>query len=293
MPADSPAARTPDTLHAEQVRFWSGEGGTMWLERETRIERGIAGMGARAIAAAAPRSGESVLDIGCGTGPTTRLLARAVAPSGSVLGLDLSPPMMDEAARRAAAEGLTNVRFVAGDASSYRFEPASTDLLFSRFGVMFFGDPPAAFANLRRALKPGGRLTFLCWRPFKENGWAFVPFMAAVPLLPAIPRPQPDEPGPFAFGDSTRVRRILTEAGFAGIAIEPIDDVMALSTSGLDEAVTQATELGPLARTLRDTLPELRVKVADAVRTALAPHLTKEGVRLPAACWLVKAVNPS
>ena len=286
-----PEPRTPDTLHADQVAFWSGEGGAMWLKAETRIERGIAGLGAKAIAAAAPQPGESVLDVGCGTGPTTRLLARAVAPSGTVLGLDLSAPMMEEAARRAASDGLTNVRFVAGDASAYAFEPASMDLLFSRFGVMFFGDPPAAFSNLRHALKPGGRLTFLCWRPFKENSWAFVPFMAGAPFLPPLPRPAPDEPGPFAFGDSARVTAILAGAGFAGITVEPIDELLVLSAGGLDEAVTQATEIGPLSRALRDVPDDVRAKVTNAVRTALAPHLTKDGVRLPAACWLVKAVK--
>ncbi len=287
-----PEPRTADTLHADQVTFWTGDGGAIWMKAEARIETAIATLGDRALAAAAPRPGESVLDVGCGTGPTTRLLARAVAPSGTVLGLDLSVPMIAEAARRAAAESLTNVRFVAGDASAHAFEPASMDLLFSRFGVMFFGDPPTAFTNLRRALKPGGRLTFLCWRTFKENGWAFVPFMAGVPLLPPLPRPAPDEPGPFAFGDPARVTGILTAAGFAGITIEPIDELQALATGGLDEAVTQATEMGPLARLLRDTPDDLRAKVADAVRAALAPHATKDGVRLPAACWLVKAVNP-
>lgn len=287
-----PEHRTPDTLHADQVAFWSGEGGAMWLNTEVRIEATLAGLGARALAAAAPRPGEAVIDIGCGTGPTTRALARAVAPSGRVLGLDLSATMVAEASRRAAAEGIGNIRFAAGDASIHAFEPAAADLLFSRFGVMFFGDPPAAFTHLRKALKPGGRLTFICWRPFKDNGWAFVPFMAAVPVLPPMPRPAPDDPGPFAFGDPARVTRILADAGFTDIATEPVDDTLSLSTVGLDEAVAQATEIGPLARILRDAAPDLRTRVTDAVRAALARHLTPEGIRLPAGCWVVKAVNP-
>jgi SAM-dependent methyltransferase len=292
MPADTSQPRSRDTLHTDQVAYWSGEGGDNWLAREARIEAAVAGLGRRAIAAAAAKPGEHVLDVGCGTGPTSRALARAVAPSGSLLGLDLSVAMMAEAARRAAADGLTNARFVAGDASTHVFEPASIDLLFSRFGVMFFGDPASAFAHLRRALKAGGRLTFLCWRTFKENGWAFVPFIAAAPFLPPLPRPAPDDPGPFAFGDQARVRQILADAGFTDIAVEPIDETMTLSASGLDDAVIQATEVGPLTRALRDAPPQARDQVVAAVRAALAKHMADGAVRLPAACWLVKAVNP-
>jgi SAM-dependent methyltransferase len=283
---------TPDQLHAEQVAYWSGEGGATWLEREARIDATIAVLGERALAAAAPKAGETVLDVGCGTGPTTRMLARAVVPGGSVLGVDLSSPMMAEAARRAAAEDLGNVRFVAGDASTMAFQPASFDLVFSRFGVMFFGDPVAAFAHLRRALKSGGRLAFLCWRPFKENPWALVPFMAGAPLLPPLPRPGPDDPGPFSFGDAERVRRILGAAGFSGIAIDAVDEVLPLASGGIEEAVVQATEIGPLSRAMREAPADTRARVVEAVRGALAPHLVDGAVRLPAAGWLVKAINP-
>jgi SAM-dependent methyltransferase len=200
--------------------------------------------------------------------------------------------MVAEAGRRAAAEGLGNVRFAAGDASAEALPAAAFDLMFSRFGVMFFGDPAAAFAHLRPALKAGGRLAFLCWRPFKENLWAWVPFMAGAPLLPPLPRPGPDEPGPFAFGDPDRIRRILAAAGFGGVAIEPVDETIPLASGGLDDAATQAMELGPLARALADASPALREQVADAVRTALAAHLRDGTVSLPAACWLVRAVNP-
>jgi SAM-dependent methyltransferase len=278
-------------LHAEQVAYWTGEGGENWLAREARLDAMIAALGERVIAAAAAQPGEAVLDIGCGTGPTTRALARAVGPGGSVVGLDLSPAMMAEAARRVGAESLTNTRFVVGDASVYPFEPTSFDLMFSRFGVMFFGDPAAAFAHLRRALKPNGRLAFLCWRSFKENPWALVPFMAGVPLLPAMPRPGPDDPGPFSFGDPERVRRILTAAGFADLRIEPMDTVVTLPGVSLDETARLAMDFGPLARAMRDASPETREKVAEAVRTALTPHVSDGAVRLAAACWLVRAAN--
>lgn len=288
----SDQSHSTGTLHADQIAYWSGEGGNTWLQREARIDASIAVLGHRALAAAAAKPGERVLDVGCGTGPTTRALARAVAPSGSVLGLDLSAAMMAEAAKRAAAEGLDNVRFAAGDAAAHALPPGSFDLLFSRFGVMFFGDPPAAFAHLRRALKPGGRLCFVCWRPFKENLWALVPFMAGAPLLPPLPRPGPDEPGPFAFGDPDRIRRVLGAAGFGGIAVDPVDEVLTLSSGSLDDAVTQAMLIGPLARALAGAAPEVHAGVADAVRAALVPHMVDGAVRLPAACWLARAVNP-
>lgn len=134
---------------------------------------------------------------------------------------------------------------------------------------------------------------FLVWRPFKENGWAFVPFSAAGPLLPQMPRPAPDEPGPFSFGDPARPRALLMQAGFTDIAIDPLDATVSLSRGGLDEAVDSAVELGPLRRLLADVSQDVRARAVDAVRDALAKHLTQDGVALPAACWLIRARNPA
>lgn len=279
--------------HSAQVAYWSGAGGESWLKGAARTEAVVARLGERAIAAAAVRAGERIIDIGCGTGPTTQALARAAAPGGRVLGCDVSPLLIDEAWRRTLSAGTSNVRFVAGDASNYAFERGAADLLFSRFGVMFFGDPALAFRNMRGALKPGGRAVFLVWRPFKENSWAFVPFAAAGPILPQMPRPEADEPGPFSFGDPERPRSLLGQAGFADIAIDPLDDTIALSTGGLDEAVAAAVEVGPLSRLLREASDDVRARATDAVRAALAKHLTPQGVALPAACWLISARNPA
>lgn len=279
--------------HEAQAAYWAGAGGESWLKGAVRTEAALAPLGDRAIAVAAARPGERIIDIGCGAGPTTLALARAVAPGGSVLGCDLSSVLTDEARRRALAAGVSNVRFSAGDASTHAFEPAAADLLFSRFGVMFFGDPAAAFRHLRTALKPRGRLVFLVWRPFKENGWAFVPFAAAGPLLPQMPRPAPDEPGPFSFGDPARPRALLAQAGFAEIDIAPLDATIALSRGGLDEAVESAVELGPLRRLLADVAEDVRGRAVEAVRAALAKHLTPQGISLPAACWLITARNPA
>ncbi len=198
-------------LAAEQAAFWNGPGGQGWLATyHQRIERSIADLGQDALAAAAAQPGEHVIDVGCGMGGTTADLARAVGPTGHVLGADISEPLI-EAAR---SHRVDNATFVVGDAVTYPFKAAAYDLVFSRFGVMFFGDPVAAFRNLRHALKPAGRLVFLCWRTPQENPWGLVPLRAAAPFLPPIPRPGPEDPGQYSFGDRARVERILKDAGF-------------------------------------------------------------------------------
>jgi SAM-dependent methyltransferase len=276
------------TDNAEQIAFWNGAGGEKWLRSTERLERGLGPLGLAAIEVAAPRPGEHVLDVGCGGGPTALLLAERVGPQGAVLGVDVSQPLIGVAQQRAAKLG--NVKFVVADASAHRFEP-SFDLLFSRFGVMFFADPPGAFANLRRALKPGGRMTFVCWRSFKENGWAFVPFMAAVPHLPPIERPAPNAPGPFAFADGDRLAGILTQAGFADVAIDPLDRTIDTGAT-LDEAVTFASEVGPVSRVLGEAAPEQRHKAVAAIRETLTRLAEGAAPRLAAACWIATARNP-
>ncbi|MEO8560069.1 MAG: class I SAM-dependent methyltransferase [Rhodospirillales bacterium] len=276
--------------NSDQIAFWNGAGGEKWLRSTERLERGLTPLGQAAIDAAKPKPGERVLDIGCGAGPTSQKLAQAVGGSGEVLGVDVSQPLIAAAKQRAA--GMNNLHFTVADASAAKFD-GQYDLLFSRFGVMFFADPPGAFANLRHALKPGGRLAFVCWRAFKENSWAFVPFMAAVPHLPPIARPEPNAPGPFAFADGERVKRILGEAGFADIAVTPFDTKMANSNS-LDEAVVFSSEIGPVSRVLADASDEQRGKAVAAIRAILQKRLDDgSGLSLPAACWIVTGRNPA
>ena len=207
-------------LAAEQAAYWNGPGGQGWLATyHQRIERSIADLGKDALAAANARPGEHVVDVGCGMGGTTADLARAVGPTGHVLGVDISEPLIDSA----RSHRVDNATFVVGDATAYPFKEAAYDLVFSRFGVMFFADPVAAFRNLRRALKPTGRLVFLAWRTPQENPWGHVPLRAAAPFLPPMPRPGPEDPGQYSFGERARVERILKQAGFATPGIEPID----------------------------------------------------------------------
>jgi ubiquinone/menaquinone biosynthesis C-methylase UbiE len=275
--------------NADQVAYWNESAGETWASLQDRLDRQLDGLGARAMAALAPQPGERVIDVGCGNGATSLALAQAVGPAGAVLGLDISRPMLAVARQRAAQAGLQQVEFREADAQTESLGAGGYDAVFSRFGVMFFADSAAAFANLRTALKPGGRLAFVCWRPLTENPWMTLPFAAAMKHLPALPEPpDPNAPGPFAFADPERVRAILAAAGFSAVAIRPHDD--GIGGNGLDETVELALRVGPLGRALNDH-PHLRPVVVDDIRAALAPHLTADGVKLPGAVWIVTAHN--
>ena len=279
--------------NAEQVRYWNETAAPKWLRYEAVLDTQLETLGRTAMERARLAPGERVLDVGCGCGATSRALAARVGPSGSVHGVDISTPMLERAAALAREAGLRSVRYTNADAQTHRFEPASADVLFSRFGVMFFADPPAAFRNLRGALRPGGRLAFVCWRPLAENPWLLVPLGAAAQHIQLPPPPAPGAPGPFAFADSDRVRGILDQAGFAAVQHEPVNDTLTVGGAGLDEAVHFLIEgVGPTSAALRDADPAARPRVFAAVREALAPFVTPEGVRMPAAAWVVTATSP-
>ncbi len=278
------AAKSTAELAAEQAAHWNGPGGQNWLKAQARLDHLMAGITHEALALANAQPGEKAIDVGCGPGTTTAALAASVGSEGHVLGVDISRVLIDAAATRR----LSNATFLVADAGAHPFEAASVDLIFSRFGVMFFGDPVAAFANLRRALVPAGRLAFVCWRSAKENPWSLAPVKAAAPFLPPLPRPGPEEPGQFAFGDRGRVERILSGAGFAGLAIEPLDVEIWMGRDPAD-VVANAGRFGPLARPLAEADPAAAAQAKAAIVEAMAPHATKDGVSLPGACWLVSA----
>lgn len=278
------AAKSTVELAAEQAALWNGPGGQNWLKAQARLDHLMAGITREALALANAQPGEMAIDVGCGPGTTTAALASAVGPEGHVLGVDISQVLIDAALTRR----LPNATFVVADAGTHPFEAGSADLIFSRFGVMFFADPVAAFVNLRRALKPSGRLAFVCWRSALDNPWSLTPVRAAAPFLTLPPRPDPEEPGQFAFGDRARVERILKGAGFAGLAIEPLDVEIWMGRDPAD-VVANAGRFGPLARPLAEADPAAAARAKAAIIEAMAPHATKDGVSLPGACWLVSA----
>ena len=249
---------------------------------QAQLDRQLEPLGQRTLLALGPEPGEHILDIGCGAGQTTLALAQACRPGGLAVGLDISRPLLRLARDRATAD----VTFLEADAQTFAFAPASFDAAFSRFGVMFFADPIAAFANIRRALKPGGRLAFVCWRSPAENPFMTLPMAAAAALLPAQTPPTPGGPGPFAFADPEHVRRILTAAGFSGVEIVPHDEK--IGSGDLDQAITVALRVGPLGAMLREH-PDKREAVIGAVRGALGAHDGPDGVKLASASWIVTA----
>ena len=276
-----------DAPNTAQVEYWNEAAGPTWADLQAPLDRQLAPLGRAAMAALGPRPGERILDIGCGAGETSLDLAAAVKPGGEVTGVDISRPLLEVARRRAA--GLAGVEFVEADAQTYPFTPAKFDAVFSRFGVMFFADPTAAFANIRAALKPGGRLAFVCWRNPSENPIMVLPMMAAAPHLPPAPPFEPDAPGPFAFADAERVRGILSQAGFTDIRATPHDEKV--GGGDLDTVAGLALKVGPLSRALREA-PHQRDAVITAVRAALAPHQGLDGVKLDSATWIVTARAP-
>ena len=278
-------------LNADQVAYWNGSAGRRWTDRQELQDVLLAPVSKSLFAHAHVAHGERVIDIGCGCGSTTIELARRVGPKGYVIGVDVSVPMLARARER-TLPGMP-IEFVEADATAYRFPPARTDLLCSRFGVMFFAEPTLSFANLHTALRPGGRLAFACWRELQENPWMAVPLMEIYKHVPNLPVSGPEDPGPFSFARADRVRRILDQAGFSAIILEPVDLVMDLAIErGLDAALATALEIGPASRALDGQPPEVREAAAQSIRAALAPLQQGKAVPLAAAIWMVTANNP-
>jgi SAM-dependent methyltransferase len=283
------ATRRPNE---EMIRYWNEAAGPAWVAMQERLDRQVGPLGARARERAGIAQGERVLDVGCGCGGTTIELAQAVGPAGRVVALDVSAPMLARARERASAAALAErIEWRLGDAQTEPLEPGGFDCLFSRFGVMFFEDPVGAFGNLRRALRPGGRLAFVCWQARERNPWMTRPVLAAVQHLAFPPPPPPDAPGPFAFGDPSRVRAILERAGFEAVELEPVEGPLALSMESGEDGVEFFLTVGPVGAALREARAsaDLRARVADAVRVAIEGFRTPRGYEAPSAAWVVTA----
>ncbi len=282
-----------DTVNADMREFWNGAGAEKWLRFQEKMDANLLPFGRKAMAAAAILPGESLLDVGCGCGDTSFQLARRVEPDGRVLGLDISQPMLARGTKRAKSLAGGRVSFKCGDAQVFGHEPGAFDLVFSRFGVMFFDDPVAAFKNLRRALRPGGRLAFICWQQMQKNEWIAAPLEIVSRHVPLPAPAAPDAPGPLAFADPDRVTRILTDAGFSDIGINAFETRFSIGDS-IEEAVGFLMELGPSSGAIVQSGADDTTKsqIAASLREALMPRQSAAGITMGASTWIVTAHNP-
>ncbi|MEP7282664.1 MAG: class I SAM-dependent methyltransferase [Rubrivivax sp.] len=275
--------------NADQIADWNGPLGQRWAALQREIEGIVRPFGLAALARAAPQAGERVVDIGCGCGDTSIALAQRVGASGRVLGVDVSRPMLDVAR---AAGGPSWLTYREADAAEAELPP-DTDVLFSRFGVMFFDQPVPALRHLRGALRRGGRFVFACWRAPRDNHWAMTPVGAARQALGVTPAPaDPHAPGPFAFADGERVRGLLADAGFEAIGLERCDAPVLLGASAR-AAAENSVRVGPTSRFVREQGAEHLPLIVDAIEAVLAPLAAPDGsVSLIGSTWIVAAHNP-
>jgi SAM-dependent methyltransferase len=279
------------TDNSEQIAEWNGALGQRWVAIQQETDRIVAPFGAAALKAAAPQPGERVIDIGCGCGGTSIEIARIVGASGSALGVDVSQPMLAVARANGALANFPHLAFREGDASEAEL-PANNDLLFSRFGVMFFSQPSPAFSHMRKSLRAGGRCVFVCWRTPRDNAWAMTPLSAARTAMGVtLPPADPNAPGPFAFADEERLRAILSGAGFGAIDVQRFDAAIALGATPRS-AAERVVQIGPVSRLVREMGAEHLPIILDAVERTLAPLAAPDGhVSLNGSAWIVSTVS--
>lgn len=277
--------QTP-TANRDQAALWNDAAGRNWAELQAMLDRMLAPFADHLTAEGFPGEGRTVLDVGCGAGATTLAMARRLGPDGAALGVDISGPLVEAAKARAEAEGLGRAGFIQADAQTHAFAAGAFDAVISRFGVMFFDDPPAAFANLRRAARQGGKLAFVAWRSAADNPFMATAAKAAAPFLPALPHPEPGAPGQFAFADGARVRAILAAAGWSDIDIRPLDLPTVVAEADL---MTYVTRMGPVGLALKTMDEAAQHEVTDALRAAFAPFVRDGAARFTSACWSVTA----
>lgn len=281
----------PASNNEGQVAYWNGEEADHWVSRSADYDTMLQAFSEEVIRAASISDGEHIIDIGCGCGALA-IVASTHTPKGYVTGIDLSRRMLNVARARVASRGIANLDFLQEDAQTHSFEPASAELVISRFGVMFFSDPIASFANIASALRPQGRLAFACWQAPLMNEWFLVPCLAVARYFETLTTPQADAPGPFAFADKDRVISILAAAGFANISLESVDHPMPLPGTTTAEATDFFIQTGMGRALLATAAPEVIEEITNKIDLAIIPYLTNQGVVLSSTAWIVTAELP-
>lgn len=269
----------------EQTKLWNGSAGRAWVDAQELLDGMLQPFEVLLLEAVAARQPQRVLDVGCGSGSTTLAIARLLGGRGECIGIDVSEPLIAAARARAERER-SPARFIRANAQLQAFDPATFDMIVSRFGVMFFEDPVRAFTNFRRAASPGAELRCVAWRGAAENPFMTTAERAAAPLLPSLPPRRLDAPGQFAFADRARVTGILERSGWQAIELQPIDIACTFARQALEAYVTR---MGPVGMVLQEADESTRAKVAATVLTAFEPYLHGAEVRFKAACWMMSA----
>lgn len=277
--------------NAEQIEYWNGDAGKRWAQEDNTMARLLSPVCAALLEHADIQGSRKAMDIGCGGGSQSLMLAQHLGAEASVLGVDISAPMLKVAQEKVAlAVDAAQLSFLEADASSHNFAADSFDLLFSRFGVMFFDEPVGAFSNMRSALSDTGKLAFCCWQPLADNDWTRIPLQAALQHVPMPETPDPHAPGPFAFADPQRVRSILSDSGFGNIAIESFTpDIRFGEAPTLQQSVRELAMIGPVSRLLTGQDSELMEKVFGAMEEVLTPYYRDGALLLRGAIWFVTA----
>jgi SAM-dependent methyltransferase len=276
-----------DASNRDQLAAWDGDEGAYWAEHADYFDRSVIHYHRRLLRTAAITASERVLDIGCGTGQTSRDAARA-ATNGSVLGVDLSARMVDDARQRAAEDGLTNVVFLQADAQIHPFDTEAFDAAISRTGAMFFGDPVVAFSNIGRALVPGGRLVLVAWQPLAANEW-IREIAGALAAGRDRAAPPPNTPGPFSLADPERVRVVLSSAGYTDIELDAVEAGMWFGT---DPADAERFIVGLVGWMLEGLDEAGRRRALDGLKVTVDAHTTPDGVVFGSAAWVIRATRP-
>ena len=279
--------------NSDQIACWNGDMAANWVEHNALMEAMLAPVGERILDTLLLPATARALDVGCGCGHPTLSLAQRIGPDGSVTGIDVSAPMLALAEELAVQDTAdrAEVTFLEADAQTHAFKPESLEIVFSRFGVMFFDDPVAAFSNIHNALTVNGQLAFCCWQPRAVNPFMTMPAMAALELLPAPPEMPPRTPGPFAFAEADYVEAILTEAGFKDIAITPISHPLVFGSGlSVEEIVERLVNIGPIAQMVREAPEGLQQPVREKIIAAVSPFYEQSsGMTLDGQFWQVTA----
>ena len=275
-------------INQDQKEFWNNEKGKIWVALEKKIDAMLSPLGDEALKSLAPENGENIIDIGCGTATTSLKIADLVGDKGSVTGVDISKPILECARQKAKENSVSNIEFILADAQNHKYLVNSYDAIFSRFGVMFFEDPVAAFANLIKGLKSGGRLAFICWAEPSVNDWIETSTNVASRFLELPPKAAPREPGPFAFEDPVYLRKILSDAGWKKITIENYCTTNLVGKT-IEEAADFLSRMGPMSIPFENAEETVKIKVIDALKDCFSNYLTETGVEMNFNSWIVTA----